>query len=189
MEKQIEYSIQFFSHWHTGSGLSGGAYADAIVIKNSDGFPFIPGKTIKGLLHHAALEINRFNSAKVDSTFTKHFFGREGYESQSFQTFFSDATLSQSLANQLKELGEASRNVLYETISATQIDEGGQAAVGSLRQMEITVPITLFGSIYTNESFDLSKLKACLSFIKCLGLNRNRGLGRCDFKLITQKGL
>ena len=46
----ITYTIEFFSYWHCGSGLSAGADVDSLVIKDAIGMPFVPGKTIKGLI-------------------------------------------------------------------------------------------------------------------------------------------
>jgi CRISPR/Cas system CMR subunit Cmr4 (Cas7 group RAMP superfamily) len=46
----IAYQIDFFSYWHASSGLAGGAYADLLVNKTREGLPYIPGRTLKGLL-------------------------------------------------------------------------------------------------------------------------------------------
>jgi CRISPR/Cas system CSM-associated protein Csm3 (group 7 of RAMP superfamily) len=51
---RINYKIEFYSYWHSGSGLSIAAGADLRVNKDKDGLPFIPGKTLKGLLREAA---------------------------------------------------------------------------------------------------------------------------------------
>ena len=51
--KDLTIKIEFFSPWHCGSGLSAGADADSLVIKDINGLPFIPGKTIKGLIREA----------------------------------------------------------------------------------------------------------------------------------------
>lgn len=40
----IKYSIQFHTDWHCGSGLAAGADVDALVVKDKDGLPFVPGK-------------------------------------------------------------------------------------------------------------------------------------------------
>lgn len=54
---KIKYQIQFHSYWHCGSGLAAGAGVDALVVKDADGLPFVPGKTIKGLLREAMEEL------------------------------------------------------------------------------------------------------------------------------------
>lgn len=54
MSQNITFAIQFYSPWHCGSGLSAGADVDELVIKDKNGMPFVPGKTIKGLMREAA---------------------------------------------------------------------------------------------------------------------------------------
>src|SRR5450759_1702956 len=53
----INYTITFFSDWLCGSGLSGGSESDAQVKKTKDGLPYVPGKTVKGLLKDAARDL------------------------------------------------------------------------------------------------------------------------------------
>ena len=63
----IKYKIKFYSDWHCGSGLSSGADLDLLVIKDKDGLPFVPGKTIKGLLLEAVEEINELSGQKFNA--------------------------------------------------------------------------------------------------------------------------
>ena len=66
----ITYNIDFFSEWHCGSGLSGGATTDALLIKDKHNLPFIPGKTIKGLLREAVEDILSLGDySKYESSF------------------------------------------------------------------------------------------------------------------------
>ena len=73
----ITYTIEFFSYWHCGSGLSAGADVDSLVIKDAKGMPFVPGKTIKGLIREAAetltcLAPDKYPSQKIiDNIFGK----------------------------------------------------------------------------------------------------------------------
>src|SRR5690625_450439 len=53
MNKTLQ--IQIFSYWHTGSGMGKGPELDATVIRDSTGLPYLPGRTIKGLLREALL--------------------------------------------------------------------------------------------------------------------------------------
>ena len=48
----------------------------------------------------------------------------------------------------------------------------------SLREIEVTKPLTLYGKIENIQ--DKTKLDKALKMIKRVGLNRNRGLGRCE---------
>ena len=50
----INYELKFFDYWHVSSGLSGGAALDSYAVKNSAGLPYVPGKTINGVVRAAA---------------------------------------------------------------------------------------------------------------------------------------
>ena len=46
-------TISFLSYWFVSTGNEQGAYADQLALKDSEGFPYIPGKTIKGVFREA----------------------------------------------------------------------------------------------------------------------------------------
>ena len=189
---QINYSIEFLGYWHAGSGLSGGVDANTSVIKDELGLPFIPGRTIKGLLREAAEVLNQLPAGHPQD-FLKLVFGEE--EGASAQgnggiCFFSNAELSAYLK---KKLGGEQREKmklranLYQSLASTAIDEKGQAIDQSLRQMEVTIPLTLYGTIgaFPKGKKYQEALENCFSWTRRLGMNRNRGLGRCIFTLQT----
>ena len=45
--------IQLLSYWHAGSGFGRGADVDALVLKEGNSLPYLPGRTVKGLLREA----------------------------------------------------------------------------------------------------------------------------------------
>ena len=49
------YKVTFLDYWHLSSGLTSGSKLDSTVVKDKDGLPFIPGKTIKGLLREQSI--------------------------------------------------------------------------------------------------------------------------------------
>ena len=49
----IKYKITFLTDWHCGSGLAAGADVDALVVKDKERLPYVPGKTMKGLVREA----------------------------------------------------------------------------------------------------------------------------------------
>lgn len=188
--KKILYKIDFYNFWHAGSGLSGATYADSLVNKDKNNLPFIPGKTLKGLIRDAAEQINKLDDNISSSAYLKKVFGVNPEElkgeENSFENegcaFFTDATLSKYLSDNILTNGLTQE--LYQVISSTQIDENGQAKDNSLRQMEVTVPLTLYGIIENFPEEYTDELKTSLDWIKRLGQNRNRGLGRCQFSLL-----
>ena len=184
----ISYQIEFFSYWHIGSGLSGGAAADNIVLKNDKKLPFIPGKTLKGLLREAAELINGLNGDMVSSHFINDVFGEKLVDKDNKrnegEAFFANAYLTKNASDIIVKDGLT--NELYQILSSTAIDENGQAVDSSLRQLEVTIPLTLYGKI---EHFSIKpeykvQLEYCFKWIKQMGQNRNRGLGKCKFSII-----
>jgi hypothetical protein len=182
----ILYKIEIFSYWHAGSGLAAGADVDLLCIKDKDRFPFIPGKTLKGLLKDAALDL--FDAGVLDIKIINEIFGREArkdeldniLKSTVGEANFSNAELTQNVKEALKD----KTNLLYRKISSTAIDYKGQAKEHSLRRMEVAVPIVLFAKISnTNRVVELEK---CMKMLKRFGTSRNRGLGRCDFHIIKE---
>lgn len=187
MSKTIIYQIEFYNFWHSGSGLSGSTYADSIVNKTDENLPFIPGKTLKGLLRDAAERINELNSYFVSQDFINKVFGKDGAKGEATkedeaQAFFSNAYLSESLGENIVKNNLIEN--LYKTISSTQIDEFGQAKEGSLRQLEVTIPLTIYAkSEHFPEGLE-DQLTHCFNWIKQIGQNRNRGLGKCKFSIV-----
>jgi hypothetical protein len=185
----LTYKIQFFDYWHLGSGLSAGAKFDSSVSKDSDKMPFVPAKTIKGLVREMADEFDYpcdffdrcfgSTSKKEDKCY------KEKEELKFGECYFKNATLDKTTHSEIKT--NKLQNNLYDVIASTRIKDG-IAVDDSLREIEVVIPMTLGGDILdiANQE-DYNKLVKCLKLIKRMGLNRNRGLGRCEFKEIECK--
>lgn len=176
--------MEFFSQWHCGSGLSAGADVDALVIKDKNGLPFIPGKTIKGLVREAVENYLQF-TGKSDELFEETFgFFQDSENFSQGQAFFSNATLSKEEQDAIVQ--EKLQDYIYNKVTSTAIDENGIAEDHSLRAMETVVPCTLHGTIEDVPEDMAEIITKSLGLIKRLGQKRNRGLGRCEFR--TEKG-
>ena len=184
--KNITYKITFFSEWHCGSGLTSGSDLDALVIKDKDRFPFVPGKTLKGLIREAAEEIFGEDSEIIKELFG-HFDEKRVGESNSHSkgtAFFSDATISTGLKSKVdKELV----GLFYRGFSSTAIMANGIAEAHSLRKLETTIPCELIATIIGIDDQYVGDLTNCMQWIKRLGQNRHRGLGRCKFEILDIK--
>lgn len=179
----ISYEIEFFSNWHCGSGQAAGADVDALVIKDKDGLPFVPGRTIKGLLREGATVLSD-DSALIDSIFGIPGDADKGaQETRLGCAFFSNAVLKGGQAIAAQELTP----YLYQSFSSTAIDENGIAKGNSLRKTETVVPCTLQGKIINVPSEGESLLQKAMSYIKRMGTGRNRGFGRCEFTVRSKE--
>lgn len=181
MSNRIIYEIAFHSYWHMGSGLSGSTYADNVVNKTSDGLPIIPGKTMKGLFRDAARQITQANESTLPQNFIEKVFGTVQKPSE---CFFSNAALSKSLSENI--ISANITDSLYNVLSATKINDAGQAEDGSLRQLEVTIPLYMYGEILHIPDEYKEGIETCAKWIRRVGVNRNRGLGRCTIKLIEK---
>lgn len=201
----IAYKIKFFTDWHCGSGLAAGADVDALVIKDDKGIPYIPGKTVKGLLREAVEDILAFRyNAKENGKekATELFIDTFGYydgvteetgaplqraEMMRGKAFFTNAELPEAERRFIES--ENLQRFMCRPISSTAIDENGVAKEHSLRKMEVTVPCALEGKILglPDDALFQELIKYAMSYIKRMGQNRNRGLGRCSFSIIESK--
>ena len=150
----MQIYIKFFDYWHISSGESAGVLYDATVLKDENGFAYIGGKTIKGLVKDVMKYID--DAYLLDEQ-------------------FSNLELPVLTKKQI----EKNKEFLYKKISSTAIDSDTKMAKDhSLRDIEVVIPITLYGTI--EHIKDKDKILKALKLIKRVGLNRNRGLGRCE---------
>lgn len=181
---RINYSITFLSDWHAGSGLSSGADADSVVIKDSSNLPYLPGKTIKGLLKDVFTDFAEVQTESFPKDFIKINFGeydKENKISDMGSLFFSNAALN---SNEQEAITKEMSEFLYYNIASTTIDNG-VAKVGSLRTMQVCVPVILEGHIDGVNDNETTYFEQAFKYLRHLGSNRNRGLGRCKFEIKT----
>ncbi|MBP5435431.1 CRISPR-associated protein [bacterium] len=177
----INYKIEFFTDWNCSSGLTGNADIDIAALKDNDGFPYVPGKTVKGLLRDAAKILGISSEKKI--------FGSEKAEdkekideNKQGTAFFSNAELDENVRKALKNDNEK-KACLFREIASTKIEQKtGVAQDKSLRKIEVVIPLTLFGTIECEEGDD-TQIRDCMKFIKRLGMERSRGLGRCKMSV------
>jgi len=183
----IKYKVRLFSEWHCSSGLSEGSGSDLLVIKDEFQLPYIPGKTLKGLIRDSAEMLRELESLSSD-TFLDRVFGREA-ESQG-SCHFSNAELSHSTKQGIRKLHADNRTslaeYLYRTKASTAIDKNGVAVAHSLRKIESVIPLSLTASIDGVSDSDVEDIVKCIRLVKRIGLSRNRGFGRCD--MIVMEG-
>ena len=156
MSKTIYYDLEFFSDWHCGSGLASGAEADAVVIKDRNGLPYVPGKTLKGLIKEAYMQL-------YGTSFP------EGL-------FFSDAELSENLKSGI--LKDSLTEYMYHNVSSIAMKDG-VTVKGSLRTIQVTVPCRLSAVIRNVPDDKDDGLLKAMKYVKRLGYGRHRGYGRC----------
>lgn len=204
----VTYRLKFYSEWHCGSGLGAGADVDALVVKDKNKLPYVPGKTMKGLIREAVENILKFegwtkqkeqdfivvfgNSADKDwNILTESDFEDINLQIKS-QSFFTNAELEDSLKefilSDINSSEETERywHFLYNSVASISINEQGVAEKQHLRKLETVVPCELVGQILKVPESFVPVLRKGMQFVKRLGQSRNRGLGRCDIIFESQ---
>ena len=171
----MKYKVTFLDYWHLSSGLSAGAKLDSTVTRDENGLPYIPGKTIKGLIREMAeLTCNK-------EFVTKCF----GSSSDIGECNFSNAEIEENTKKTI--INNSLQNQLFNEIASTKIDKNGIAESGSLREIEVVVPISLFGEIKNIPDVYKQEMINAIKKVKRMGLNRNRGLGRCIIDVVGEE--
>lgn len=182
----MRYKVTFLDYWHLSSGLSAGAKFDSMVTKDKDNLPYIPGKTIKGLIREMAELTNKkefvFECFGSSSDSKDEFYSEENISSK---CYFSNVEIEENTKKTI--INNSLQNQLFDEIASTKIDENGIAESGSLREIEVVIPITLYGSIENIPDDYKQEMIKALKKIKRMGLNRNRGLGRCKIEIIGEE--
>jgi CRISPR/Cas system CSM-associated protein Csm3 (group 7 of RAMP superfamily) len=173
----MTYKLTFHDYWHLSSGLSGGAKLDSSVVKDTDKLPYVPGKTIKGLVRDCAM-------LATDHDWIRECFGDEG--NMQGIVYFSNAELMTQTKKEI--VGNQLQDELYDTLSSTAISDKGIAIDGSLREIEVVIPLVLYGKIENCPEYAKTRMIKALKNVKRMGLNRHRGLGRCSFEIMEDHG-
>lgn len=182
-------AIELFTYWHVGSGRGRGADLDAVVLKDEDGLPFIPGKEIKGLFREAVRTLEENGHATAGMT--DQLFGKEATidddaSSRPGLLRFTNATLIDPERTWLvSKAGKKYTGGLYEAIASTSLDNQGVALDKTLRTIEVTVPVNLqFEIDGQDESSWLRTVAQAAKLVRNLGAGRHRGLGRCRIQIL-----
>jgi CRISPR/Cas system CSM-associated protein Csm3 (group 7 of RAMP superfamily) len=195
--KTATITVELLSWWHAGSGLGRGGDADALVIRDRDGLPYLPGKTLKGLLRDAVqlAEDHGHLTAKTTETIfgpndptTRDPRGQHAeYDAtprDPGQITVTNATLPKDLADWLRAGGEARKAALFEAVTSTALNEDGVVRNKTLRTVEVCPPLALTATLSgPDNGVWFETIKQCVPLIRALGSHRHRGLGRCQVTL------
>lgn len=189
--------VHIHSYWHAGTGRGRGGLVHALVRKDHRGLPYLPGRSLKGLLRDAVLRATTWGH--LDKDRLEGWFGSDPetargkpLETQPGALAVGDACLPKQDAAYLSSRpGKILRPLLFRHLQVTAMDERtGAAKDGALRTMEVTLPLRLEANLGESlpgklEPFPnwVAELRPCLALIRAVGGDRNRGLGRATLKL------
>ena len=179
---ELELTVTFYDYWHCGAGESAGSKADALILKDEHNLPYIPGKTLKGHIREMAETLDNHEDF-VNRCFGRSTFGESvsptATKEREGKCYFGNAVLEEHIAPELIPY-------LYTTITSTAIESNGIAKTGSLREIEAVVPLTLKAYITNVPTEYQVQMCQAIRQVKRIGLNRTRGWGRCEIRVITK---
>jgi len=187
----LEITIRFLDYWHCGSGESGGSASDATVVRYTQGdlkdLPYVPGKTLKGHIREM-VEANQTVSCQTIQTW---FGNTTDDKSRCYDKDKGEETQTHiSNANLVEGIAEENIPYLFKVFKNTKLKDG-IADDSSLREIETVIPVTLKAVLSGVKASDTEKtaLKNAIKSIKRIGLNRNRGMGRCEVEVVEIGGV
>jgi len=192
-------TVKFLSDWHVGEGASGFGHIDRLVRRDaSDQLPYVPAKTVTGILRdaceRAAYALDDGSDGKW-SKFCRQLFGvqSKGATDTGHTTdaavWFGPAHYSEALRQALNcpQQGPALRHALTFIKPGSKIGADGMSMEKMLRLEEVAVAGSeleadwWLGSALTESqrSAALALLYAGTRIAERLGAKRRRGNGRC----------
>lgn len=203
------------TYWHSGTGRGGGSDFDALVERDRDGFPFLPGRHIKGLFRSAGQRLASWQTGNWSAERVELLFGRTNESRVSGVLEGRHLTVPGCLTFGSAHVPEKARDAfaarkilkaaLFARLSSTAIDpSSGTALDKSLRSIEAAVPLVLAAEVSWDPTDTLAfanqkekqaieelsedwagQLRQCFGLIRSIGAHRSRGLGRVHFSLET----
>ncbi|MBF0332792.1 MAG: hypothetical protein HQL40_03970 [Alphaproteobacteria bacterium] len=182
--------FEILEWWHAGSGLTAGGKGGAAVSRGPDGLPWLPGRTVRGLVREALVEAAALKHPEVPSDLAPWLCGgdddtddlrRRRFNSEPGHGTFGSAELPEDWRRWARSpAGRVLVAELFGSLAATAIQDGA-AKEHSLRSMEVTAPMTLEAILRvegTPPADPQAALAAALPLLRGLGAGRHRGLGR-----------
>jgi CRISPR/Cas system CSM-associated protein Csm3 (group 7 of RAMP superfamily) len=176
------------SEWLIAGGDSTIGTADMAPMRDADGLPFVPGRTIRGLLREAMAVVD--DCGEVQPKQTERLFGTRKQDGTAGQSRdgtvrVGDALLPQEIADELSKHSDAGARDLVLSIRRTALDGASRSAKqGSLREMEVVMAgLQLAADIRCETEADLRWLAFAAGLVRNFGHSRSRGLGRCRMEI------
>jgi len=190
---QATLVIHCDSEWLIAGGNSTLGTADMAPMRDAEGLPFVPGRTIRGLLREAMAIVDDAlagDRGEVQTEQTERLFGTRKQdggagESRDGTVRIGDALLPQEVADALDCATGGDPRDLVLSIRRTALDGTSRAAKkGSLREMEVVMAgLQLAADIQCETEGDLRWLAFAAGLVRSFGHSRSRGLGRCRLEI------
>lgn len=194
------------SWWHAGTGRGLGAVADAVVNRTPEGLPYLPGRSVKGLVRSAvelAQQCKRVPEGRAtllfgtplaatasksdDDDVVDHAFEEGRYQTDAGCLRFGSAVLGADWTAWARRVGPADPHLahLFHLVASTSVKDDGQVEQHTLRTIEVALPVRLVATVdcVGDDQGWLDDLRKAVPLIRSVGAHRNRGLGRVTARI------
>ena len=192
----LNLEITMLSDWHIGTGSSGEGNIDRRIARDEDGFPFIPAKSLTGILRDSCEEVLSYLGLDADpemDNWATYIFGRANVSSN---LRVRAAKMDKASRDYLLSFDIAERSVLSKALATVKpgvaIDPiSGRAKDDNLSFLEVARPMVLTANVELLDSTPevLSLLVSACQLVEYIGAKRRRGLGRCSIRLYNADGV
>lgn len=191
---QCDILITFHSDWHIAASAGGGILADAVLVKDGQKIPYIPGRALKGALREGARLLGkcRGDLAKCEN----YYFGSGSSDHEvknAGRIEISRGELPEDIYSLLTECDMTTREDYVRDMTTirmqTAIEKNGVVKPQSLRSMECGIPGITFKATITSysqagDAWDRQYLASVCAAVKSIGAGKSRGLGQCSIRLV-----
>lgn len=182
--------IGFDSEWLVAGGNSVLGTADMAPLRDTEDLPFLPGRTIRGILREAVATMDDCRGLDESAGWARRLFGQRLGAADTEVKMYSEGVLrigsgvlAAEIANRCRTADE--KRDLYSSIRRTALDESRVAKRHTLREMEVCIPgLTLLADVSAPTGRDLEVIGFACCLVRSLGHGRSRGLGRCRMRLV-----
>lgn len=196
--------FEILSYWQAGSGRGAAAMADSVIVRDDAGLPYLPGRSVKGLLREAmqqAEDVGAVEKGRVEEWFGSRI-PAEGddeearerqreesrYKTEQGRLWFGSGRLPEPWRRWAAQAGgevEPLVSELVTYVASTAINRDGVARDQTLRVAQVAVPMTLHAEVHGPEGDSrwVEDLRTALPLLRCLGSRRQRGYGRVRVRM------
>lgn len=180
--------VAFDAEWLVAGGESVLGTADLAPMKDAEGLPFIPGRSLRGVLREAVCLVDEC----IGGGWAAHLFGERLVAGG--EHHYRDGTVRVGNALLVGKLAAAcptpdARRDLYATVRRTALTDDRVARRHTLRELEVCIPgLVLVADLQVTDEKSLQVLAFACGLVRSLGHGRSRGLGRCRLSVVTGGG-
>jgi len=184
--------VDFDSEWIVAGGESHFGTSDMAPLRDAEGFPFIPGRTLRGVLREALSTMDDCLGLEGDDAWAVRLFGRRLSEAAPGFGTFKDGMARVGNARLVAEVADLCRDGeerldLCTRVRRTALGGDRIAVERSLREMEVCIAgLTLVADVELPDRESLSALAFACRLVRSLGHGRSRGLGRCRLSVVHE---